>query len=232
MEGIPFTRVYLESLATGDLIKMADALGLDMPDNPDRTFIIEELLDASSRDETGTVDSPEPGTNDPVLVEAAPLSRRYNISFMEVMIRDPLWAFVFWEIKTSDEEQFEKAHDFTGYYQKISPIENPDNPAHNESEGVFKIPVKREDTARYLGLTNTAGDGIPLAEQCQYKVEFCAGAGGVENVLAVSSPVRLPWQPVTLPENQLARLSGYGDFHVIRKSERALRAKGQISSNE
>ena len=121
MEEIPLTRAYLESLATGDLIKMADNLGLDIPDNPDRAIVIEELLDNSSKD--GQLASREQEITDLVLTEAVPLSKQYNISFIEVMIRDPLWAFVFWEIKVSDEEQFEKANDFNGYYLKISPLD-------------------------------------------------------------------------------------------------------------
>jgi len=234
MEGIPLSRAYLESLATGDLVKMADNLGLDIADNPDRTFIIRELLDASSRDGDRSADTSEQELTDPVLVEAAPLSRHYNISFIEVMIRDPFWAFVFWENRASDEEQIEKAADFGGYYLKISPLEGTKDPS---GEGIFTIPVKKEDTARYLGLTNTTGggqtsDGPSLTEQCQYKIELCASAGDVETVLAASNPVRLPGQPVLPADNQLARLSGFWDFQVVKRSERALRVKGPVNSNE
>ena len=231
MGEIHFSRAYLESLATGDLIRMADDLGLDMPGNPDMAFVIEELLDASSKDEDSPHDAQEQIAADPVLTEATPLARHYNVSFIEVMIRDPLWAFVFWEIKTSEEEQPEKANDNNGFYLKISPIENPGNPSRSENDGVFTIPVKKEDNARYLGLTNTVGNGTSLTEQCQYKVEICSGAGGVETVLAVSNPVRLPGQPVLPLENQLVRLSGYGDLQVIRKNERTHRAKGAGGSN-
>ena len=232
MEEIPFTRAYLESLATGDLISIADDLSLDIPDNPDRAFVIGEILDASSKDEDNFHAPHEQEITDPVVVEAAPLSKQYNISFIEVMIRDPLWAFVFWEIKASDEDQSEKAYDSNGYYLKISPLENPNNPSRGEGDGVFTIPVKKEDRARYLGLTNTVGDGASLAEQCQYKVEICFSAGGVETVLAVSNPVRLPGQPVLALENQLTRLSGFGDIKVIKKSERTHRAKGAGSPND
>ena len=247
MEEIPFTRAYLESLATGELIKMADILGLDILDNRERAFVVEELLDAypldpSFYDDDGSGDSAEKEITDIVLAEAAPLSKHYNISFIEVMIRDPLWAFVFWEIKASDDEQFEKNPDFNGYYLKISPLESSKNPSRNKngertsgeqtSDGVFTIPVRKGDTARYLGLTNAVGEGISWTEQCKCKVEFCASAGEIETVLAVSDPVILPGQPVLPLENQLARLSGYGDFQVIRKSERAPRVKGSASLNE
>ncbi|MDR0496312.1 MAG: DUF4912 domain-containing protein [Treponema sp.] len=243
MEDIPLTRAYLESLATGDLIKLADDLGIDLPDNSDRGLIIEELLETASHDDGSS--SHEPGSvsaeipnqrsanqaqeiTDSVIVESAPLPRHYNISYIEVMIRDPFWAFVFWEIKASDIEQLEKAQDFNGYFLKVSSLEKANTPP--QTDGIFTVPVKAEDTAWYLGLSSIEGE--ERAEQCQYKVELCASLGGVETVLVVSNPIKLPGQPVfpvdasrNAGENQLARLSGFGDFHIPRRNERPLRTK-------
>ena len=264
MEEIPLTRAYLESLTTDDLIKMADNLGIDVPNDPDRLSIIEELLEISSTDKSDTVvetnvqDSDLSNFN---LVESAPLPKQYNITFIDVMIRDPLWAFVFWEIKTQDKEQFEKAPDFTGYYLKVSPcFSSPFCPTENnlfastqgaETEKVFSVSVSPNDTAWYLGLNPAVAEEIPLMEQIQYKVELCVGFGHRsetegETVLAVSNPIRLPGLPemprsvrkngtqgASVPdaeaacpwENPLVRLSGYGDFHIIRRNERPPREK-------
>jgi len=242
MEDLPLTRVHLESLATGDLLVIADKLGIDLPNNPDRIFIIEELLDFSSREEGGASGNNEQEITDLVVAESVPLPKQYNITFIEVMIRDPLWAFVFWEIKVSEKEQFEKDENFDGYYLKVSRLE--DNPSGNGNSGLFMVPVKPDDTAWYLSLSPAFEADSSWADQSQFKVEFCAGAGGIETVLAVSNPVRLPYLP-ELPSagkheasiayrNELVRLSGYGDFHVLRKNERQLRVKkveGE-SSNE
>jgi len=240
MEEIPFNRTYFESLATPELIKLADILGLDILDNRERAFVIEELLDsapldASFIDGDKYVNPREDAVEDIVLTKAAPLAKQYNISFIEVMVRDPLWAFVFWEIKTADEEQFEKLPDFKGYYLKITPLDaslGAAAAAKQTAEGVFIIPLRKGDNARYLALANTVGEVYGEGEQRQYKVEFCAGTASGETVLAVSNPVRLPAQPLLPQENRLARLSGYGDFQVVRKSERTLRAKGGNASNE
>ena len=233
MEGLPFTRAHLESLTTGELLGIADDLGVDTSNNPDRVLIIEELLDVTSADEDRASGTQEPEMTDTTLVESVPLPKQYNISFIEVMIRDPLWAFVFWEIKTSDKEQFEKADTFEGYYLKVSHLEDPDAAGN---EGLFKVPVKPDDTARYLNLSPASEDDVSRANMSQFMVEFCASLGGAETVLAVSSPVRLPGLP-ELPSvagkqdpsgawrNQLLRLSGYGDFRVLRKNERPPRLK-------
>ena len=239
MEGAPLTRAYLESLTTNDLLGIADDLGVDVPDNPDRILLIDELLDISSQ-EDGDPGFGEPELADSVLIESAPLPKQYNITFIEVMIRDPLWAFVFWEIRSSEKEQFEKALDFDGYYLKVSRLDYSIEHSEQCYKRFYTVPVKPEDTAWYLGLSPASPEEAEGFEHCQFKVEFCASIGGVETVLAVSNPVRLPGLP-ELPSgagkqgtaeanyaggNELVRLSGYGDFHVLRKNERQLRIKG------
>jgi len=236
MEDLPLTRAYLESLATSDLFVVADKLGIDLPNNPDRIFIIEELLDFSSREEGGSPDYEKHEITDIVLIESVPLPKQYNITFIEVMIRDPLWAFVFWEIKASEKEQFEKDDNFDGYYLKVSRLDdNPSNPSASGNSGLFMVPVRPDDTAWYLSLSPAFEADGSWTGNSQFKVEFCAGIGGVETALAVSNPVRLPHLP-ELPSfgkheasfalrNELVRLSGYGDFHVLRRNERQLRVK-------
>ena len=274
-------RTYLESLTTSDLIRMADNLGIDIPPDLDRIFIIEELLEIASLDDTiddvpdlqtitaedpkvKTEGSPSAEQNivDSGLAESVPLPKHYNITYIEVMIRDPLWAFVFWEIKDQDKDHYEKAQDFEGYYLKVSPCGNKNqkkslelsNPVA-EAEGVFMVPVTPADTAWYLGLS-PAGDpklrtvrpevcGSPPADQgytfqaqnqydeAQYKVELCASLKGNETVIAASSPFKLPClhelssgaAARCAEENPLVRLSGYGDFHILRNNERLFRIK-------
>ena len=267
MDVNPVNRSYLESLTTRDLIKMADNLGIDIPPDLDRVFIIEELLDVSSFDETipdgndffdlaldvTAEDKPEisneANATDLVWLDSAPLPKQYNITFIEVIIRDPLWAFVFWEIKASDKEQLEKTQDFTGYYLKVSPWlaaqAAPSSLAPNAKAGdgndVFAVPVKPEDGSWYLGLT----DKIFRVNPKQYKVELCAGIRGDDVVLAVSSPFRLPEfsdnfedsggekvkKENSIAANPLVMLSGYEDFHILRNNEKKLRVKKGTSGN-
>ena len=237
MEDIPITRAYLESLTTQDLIKMADNFGVDMPPDLDRVFIIGELLEITSPPEND--DGSFPGSNaeesdleDSVLTESVPLPRQYNITFIEVMIRDPLWAFVFWEIKAADKDQFENDPEFVGYFLKVSPW------IRAATDNVFSVSVGPNDTAWYLGLAPFAAQASS-AGQMKYKVELCVSMGETETVLAVSKPVTLPGLP-ELPgrqekqessgawDNPLVRLSGYGDFRIIRRNERQPRTKNAV----
>ena len=264
------TRVYLESLTTADLIRMADNCGIDIPPDLDRIFIIEELLEITSENEradvsdagmytASTVAEVSPGeaaTPGETSVknshsdESVPLPKQYNITFIKVMIRDPLWAFVFWEIKAADKEQFEKASDFDGYYLKVCPVRSNGEPTDkvinklaeplrvNETDGVFSVSVKPEDTAWYLGFGSAVENEKPQRDPRQYKVELCVNRRGEETVLAVSNPFRLP-ELHELPAgakvagawgNPLVRLSGYENFHILHNNERSLRLKRGASA--
>jgi len=246
MDELPLTRAYLESLANGDLLKMADNLGIDISQNPDRVSLIEELLEASSLDEDEAEAAPEEELTDLVIVESVPLPKHYNVTYIEVMIRDPFWAFVFWEVKAADKEQMEKEQDFNGYHLRVNLLKGsgtlPGASGRQEMEEVLTVQVKPEDTAWYLGFAPGGDNESPgpdrnhqRIEQNLYKVELCVSIGEVETVLAVSAPIKMPGLPESpkkagerdpeLGASQLVRLSGYGDFHVLRRNERPFRAK-------
>jgi hypothetical protein len=232
-----FTRVSLESLTTGELVNLADHHGLDIPPGLDRLFIIGELLEIATEDAPEEAEAPAEGAlvMETSFLESVPLPKQYNITFIEVMIRDPLWAFVFWEIKGFDKEVFEKAPDFGGYYLKVSPWEESRrNFPRSEGEAAFTVPVEVDDTARYLGFP-PAGEAEDERNNRQ-KVELCAKRGAGEFVLAVSNPFRLPSlsrfpagteqeENCTRYKNPLIRLSGSGDFHILHNLDRLSRPK-------
>ena len=236
MDETSVTRAYLESLTTDELIIMADKWGIDIPYGLDRIFIIEELFEIASEEDEENGNPSEMDLVDSGPYESVPLPKQYNITFIEVMVRDPLWAFVFWEIKAQDKEQFEKAQDFDGYYLKVSPLETP----RDGTDGVFRVPVKPDDTAWYLGFNSVMAEGISPDSQRHYKVELCVVLKGNETVLAISAPFGLPGlyelpsssgkQESGIYSSPLGWLSGYRDFHIIRSSERLFRSKRGVQS--
>jgi hypothetical protein len=229
MKETRLTRPWLESLCTDELVKLADSLGVDIPFGLERIFIIEELLDLALGDDYISEENLDSHLD---FLEAAALPKQYNISYIEVMIRDPLWAFVFWEIKGHDREIYEKAPDFEGYFLRVIPLRCMDaSPLEVAREDSFTVTVSPEDTAWYLG--------FPPAEGC-YRVELCARRDEAETVITVSRPFKLP-RLIELPSrktavpgevqavyrNSLACLSGAREFSVIRSADRQSRAKGQ-----
>jgi hypothetical protein len=251
MDDPRLTRPYLESLTTSELVRIADSFGIDIPPSLERVFIIGELLDVAAGEDA---EAGEEGANAlaDVLEEAdssdsAPLPNQYNITFIEVMIRDPLWAFLFWEIKGSDKELFEKEADFEGYCLRVNPVGKGGAILRENS---FTVPVGNDDTARYLGFppgiaaqdaaTGAGQDAAASAEAsaaARYRVELCAIRGPGPAVLAVSPLFAMPrLQPPKpcepAPLNPLIRLSGAEDFRVIRNADRLSRARYGFGNTE
>jgi hypothetical protein len=208
---------YLETLATHELVQLADSFGVDIPPELDRPFIIEELLEAAedeedNRDEDMLV-SPRKFVEKRIS-EPVPIPKQYNITFIEVIRRDPLWAFTFWEVKHADKELYERDMAFDGYQLNVIPDNIKGEP--------FVIPVGVRDDAWYIGFPPEGG---------RFTVELCAVLRDEEKItLAVSQPFSMPrlFNPVAdaaLYENPLTRLSGLADFTILRNIDRESRIK-------
>jgi hypothetical protein len=200
---------------------MADSLGIDIPPGLERIFIIEEILDVVSDDEDELEEQGEFPLAEAEFLEPVSLPRQYNITYLEVIIRDPLWAFAFWEINSHDREIYEKDPDFEGYYLKVSAV----------GEQPFTIPVGIEDGAWYLGFPPESSSR-KLACDIRFQVELCVLRGEEEQVLAVSRPFSLPALIAPAeesprdpkdPRNPLSILSGMDEVSILRNKDRRSR---------
>jgi hypothetical protein len=224
MDCLPLARPYLDSLTTQELARMADDRGIDIPAGLERIFIIEELLDYE-RAEKAERETEESLTEFPDCLETAPIPRQYNITFIDVMVRDPLWAFVFWEVKEHDRESFEKNPDFSGYFLRVSPEGRGNSPGDLS----FTVQIDGGDAGRYLGFSEYPPEGF---RDEAFQVELCAGLGGAWEVLAVSRSFRLPrLQKLTVSEQEnalppsLPVLSGLNEFPILRSADRMSRLR-------
>ncbi|MDR0643193.1 MAG: DUF4912 domain-containing protein [Treponema sp.] len=218
MDCLPLARPYLDSLTTRELARMADMCGIDIPAGLDRVFIIEELLDYERSEEEEEQETEESLSESPDYLETAPIPRQYNITFIDVLVRDPLWAFVFWEIKEHDRESFEKNPEFSGFFLRVSPA----GEGNSRGDFFFTVQVDSGDTARYLGFSEYPPEGL---RKEAFRVELCAGFGGRWEALAVSRSFRLPGlQKKTIlnqePPPSLPVLSGLNEFPILRNAER------------
>ena len=236
---IPLTRPWLESLSTDELVKLADHNGIDIPAGIERIFIIEEILETVSSNEYISQNDLQINSH---FMETAALPKHYNISFIEVIIRDPLWAFVFWEIKEHDRETYEKAQDFEGYCLRVVPVNEGDEQSRdsNTPGESFTVIIDANDTARYLGFpeekVTPAESGDVLGRR--YIIKLCVILGHQEIPLVVSRPFTMPRLIEkdrlnnsgtkdfnNLYQNPCSCLSGVRDFSVTKSTDRQLRAK-------
>jgi len=220
---VPVTRTWLESLSTDELIKLADTYGVDIPPELERIFIIEELLEITNAQQEEITDAIEVN---PSYSESVLLPKQYNISFIDVIIRDPLWVFVFWEIKGQDRETHENAGDFKGYILRVIPLDN-EGKEFQSQEVSFTVSVNKEDNARYLGLTEHTEQNSG-----SYVIKLSVIRGESELPIITSAPFFMP--PLIENEkineicsNPLIRLSGAQDVSIIKNTDRQFRHKRQ-----
>ena len=210
-----YTTQFLERLSTHELITLAEEHGLDIPHELERVFIIEELL---YLDRQGIGASAE--TEEQLL-----LLKRHNISLIEILVRDPLWAFVFWEVKGHDRELYENDEDFNGYCLRVIPFR--ENSSKPDMAGSFTVALDKNDSARYLG--------FPPNDRRFYTVELCVPRPDNYTVLAASRSFRMPQlidskqdeKIQAVYENFMSQLSGVKHFPFIRNMDRQIRVRGE-----
>jgi hypothetical protein len=200
-------KANLAGLTTRELVKLADQSGIDLPPGFDRLFIIRELLENTfeepSEEET-PADKPDIKAVD---LRTAALPRQYQITYMEVLPRDPQWAYVCWELKAQDRERYEADCHFEGYALR----------AMEEKNGVFiesfTVPVGTEDNSWYLGFPGSGSFRIGLWVR------------GLNVCPVMSRAFTLP-RFINSPGNEeifeqpLNRLSGAADFDILRDRRR------------
>ena len=126
---VNFGLSYLERLSTQELKDLAVHFGIDIPQDLERPFVIEELLDNApcliffqagslkvNHSETDFIDD----ENIPPVPDPVELPKHYNITQINAIVRDPLWVFVFWEIREADRKIYEKSPGFRGYFLRVS----------------------------------------------------------------------------------------------------------------
>lgn len=198
----------MESLPTDELNALAEELGLDLPPDLNRIFVIQEILEASQQDDETSEDIEDVSS---VKVEKPPFF--YNKTYIEVLLRDPVWAFVFWEIKTADRELHEATPGFNGYQLRVVAL----HPGKNPDDESFSIDVDMMDRAWYVCFPSSEG---------WFKVELRMKKAKDFILLAETPPFKIPESinmlRSTIDTNPLAPillLSGLDELEIIHSGD-------------
>lgn len=181
-----------DALSDEEILAMATALGLELPTGLERSFVIEEIIEAREEDE-----SPQRGDRDSALrieerkYAAAPLGcgdrgacaeleeRRYNETSLHVIVRDQAWAFAFWDLSDSDRALLAREDGSSPLFLRVFELgeEEGSGPEHHD------IAVGLADGSWYVNLPQP---------ETRYRVELCARLGIKIRVLARSEDLRAP----------------------------------------
>ena len=179
------SRQYLETLPSADLIALADDLGIDVPENLNRRFIIGELLDTAAeiKRENYTDLKNDSDKIHPVSV----LPETYNENQISVVLRNPVWAYVYWDIREADFQKIQKTVGFTSLVLRVSSFSNQDSVKPSD---YFEISVSVSDRNQYV-LLPASVKNIRIDLVAEFK-------GSASELLASSKKINLPHMPAEL----------------------------------
>ncbi len=145
MENV-LSKQQLESMSTADLISLSDEYGIEIPDNLNRRFIIEELLETSAELETSFKHDDDEVTLDEEnakLPETLPKS--YNETEINLVLRNPEWIFVYWDISESTLNKIKNSPDFNGLFLHLAFYDSMDEDEKQNSSINIKIDLETRE---------------------------------------------------------------------------------------
>jgi hypothetical protein len=212
----------LESLSLEALYALADKMGLDLPPGLERLFVVEEIIEAMVEDSedrraTGSeavhIDEKKYSGSgiddfDAPLGESPSLELRYNETVIHALVRDPSWAFAYWDIADGDRAAVKTDESDSHLFLRVAELGPDGEESHKE---YFDIPVSDEDLQWYINLPRP---GV------RFRIDLCARPGGKRRVLARSNEVVSPRQSLQPGQGfdhraaELLRISGIERLHI------------------
>lgn len=221
----------LTALSDEALRSLADKMGLFIPPGLERSFLIEALLEAYEEDSEERKASGDGAlraeeikyggfeSDDFIVSEAdSSIPERYNETIVRLLVRDPAWAFAFWDIK--DEERtalHAEDHGAGGPAFFLRVMEESGKDARRCAEH-FDIPVGESDLQWYINLPQP---------DTRYRIDLCCRTGAKTRVLAKSNVVHTPRgylaggsSAIDVKTAELLALSGFDELDISPAEDR------------
>lgn len=193
------TRERLAGLNEELLHKLADRLDVDIPEESTPDDIIALVSDAL---EEAREDHDESNNNAmrveerkyqlarffsekdlaSVSNEQHEIPDRYNETRMHLMVRDPAWAFCYWDVRDETLVDVTADEEFSELILRIVEMDNPGFDDHTVVDS-FEIPVRIDDKSRYINLPR---------QDASYYTELIALCGDRHVSICRSNPVTVP----------------------------------------
>lgn len=188
---------WYESLSLADLRKVAQKEGLKDPEAYDADELIEYLEDIEEekllerlqnndvmRLKGKKYDIFQKNGEDETRLEYE-LPDIYSDTKIVLLLRDPFWAFAYWDIHNLDLMKVKESNPDLELFLRVYELEHPDDDIA-EALGSFEIPVQETDTSWYINLPNPSrGYKVELFCDC---MENCGEVFLMAKSNAVESP--------------------------------------------
>ena len=175
-----FNRAYLESIPFSDLLKIADSLGIDIPENLNRNFLIGEMLDSSEENKKVSTEFEIDISEKELLAEKEELSMRScNSTEVQIVLRNPAWAYVYWNISDSDRTSLEKAF----VSQMMIRVSSFSEKEQIKPDEYCDFNISKEDSGQYVLL--------PAGKKF-FRVDLLFNLDGIIDILSSSVTFEMP----------------------------------------
>lgn len=220
----------LSTFSDEALLGLADKVGLTVPANLERTFLIEALFEAFEEDSEDRKNRSDPlerieetkycgcDSDDLDPDTGTCCDSRYNETMVRLLVRDTAWAFAFWDVNDEERAELrvgEPGSGFQGYFLRVME-ESGKTAAHGSDH--FDIPVGESDLQWYINLPQP---------DSRYRIDLCCRVAGKMRVLAKSNVVHTPRgalaeesSAIDVKTAELLALSGFGELDIARAEDR------------
>ncbi len=225
------TRERLQRIPLEELKALAGAEGYEFSSAIDRSTLIDLILENTGelrrerKEENNPsvrveeskfdiADGEEPEEDGSILPS---ISKTYNQTKIVLMIRDPNWAFAYWDMDRPLRERLRLSTDVHPLVLRVHDVELVKFNGEN-SNSFFDIPIQLSDRRWYIYLPNT---------NCSYVIELGLVATVKYECLARSNTVRTPRDSLSEkpPDESMAEESGsslLGGFYSYRASSEGI----------
>ncbi|MBQ1709648.1 MAG: DUF4912 domain-containing protein [Treponema sp.] len=189
------SRTYLETLSFSDLVQLADEYGVDVPEDLDRRFLIEELLEIIAEESNNNEEEMIISTGENIDTSEV-LTGNYNETQVSGVLRNPAWLFVFWNISESDATKLKEIPDCT-LKLRICTLKDPKDTVPVEA---FEVQTSSDSQEQYVL--------IPAGKK-YIKIELVYVTAKSGKVLAFSPVITIPQGAAMLNDLQLGRQTDF-----------------------
>jgi hypothetical protein len=218
------TRERLQPLSEEVLRKIALREGIHNHEEASREQLIEAIIEALEEDRSER----EHLNNEAIRLEhrkydilmdeeiillsqdEVELPQSYNDTRIVILLRDPFWAYAYWDINPAELEKLGEETFYNGLFLRVYEFHG-DSPTEDNIVEFFDIPVEESDGSWYISLTHSGSD---------YAVELRCRVMHKEKILAMSNKVHSPLgyfgrhqaELLDEPETMMLMLSGLWDY--------------------